>query len=199
MNLISYRVAWALGLSVGCVAIGAAGIAACSSSSSGAGGSSADGSTGGGACSMPNSLTIACNPMYSAFIPGSTTHSFLVPAVVTGVSGTNVKLVGLDPTAVGFQADPQTGGTTITVLKPGTVTINAQIGDTLCGSALLSVTQETEDDWTAGNMRYNNGVGLINPYANMMMGGGDGGMPRGLAARRLPGPVGQRSEPARAG
>jgi hypothetical protein len=177
MNLISYRVAWALGLSVGCCAIGAVGIAACSSSSSGAGSSSPDGSTGGGACSMPNSLTIAFNPMYSAFIPGSTMHSFLVPAVVTGVSGTNVQWSASDPTAVGFQADPQTGGTTITVLKPGTVTINAQIGDTLCGSAPLNVTQETEDDWSAGNARYNNGVGLINPYANM--GTGDGGMPQG--------------------
>jgi len=176
MKLLSYRIAWAIGIGVGGCAIGAA-VAACSSSSSnagGTGGTSPDGSTAGGACSMPNSLTIAFNPMYSAFIPGSNVQTFLVPAVVKGVSGASVTWSASDMTAVGLQTDSSTGGTTITVLKPGTVTINAQIGSTLCGSALLTVTQNTEDDWTAGNMRYNNGVALINPY----MMGGDGGMPQ---------------------
>jgi hypothetical protein len=179
MKLHSYRIAWAVGISAAGISM-TAGFAACSSSSSPSSGnsSSPDGSTG--ACSNPNSLTIAFNPMYSAFIPGSTAHSFLVPAVVTGVSGANVQWSASDSTAVGFQNDPQTGGTTITVLKAGTVTINAQIGSDLCGSAPLTVTQETEDDWTAGNARYNNGVGLINPYAMLGDGGaGDAGIPQG--------------------
>jgi hypothetical protein len=113
--------------------------------------------------------------MYSAFIPGSTTHSFLVPAVVSGVSGATVKWSASDSTAVGFQPDPQTGGTTITILKPGTVTINAQIGTDLCGSAPLTVTSNTEADWTAGNARYNNGVTIVYPS----FGTSDGGMPQG--------------------
>jgi hypothetical protein len=175
MKLLSYRIAWAVGISVAGCAVGG-GISACSSSSSS--GASPDGSTvGGGTCSNPNSLNIAFNPMYSASIPGSTTHTFQVPAVVTGVSGANVVWSASDMTAVGLQPDPQTGGTTITVLKPGTVTINAQIGTDLCGSAPLTVTQATEDDWTAGNARYNNAQPLINPFA--MMGMGDGGIPQG--------------------
>jgi hypothetical protein len=178
MKLFSYGTAWALGVCVGASAIGA-GIAACSSSSSSSSGAPAGGG-GTGACTNANSLTIAFNPMYSAFIPGSTTHTFLVPAVVSGVSGANVQWSASDSTAVGFQADPQTGGTTITVLKPGNITINAQIGTDLCGSAPLNVTSETEADWMAGNARYNNGNGLINPFASMMA--GDGGMPQGPPA-----------------
>jgi hypothetical protein len=178
MKLLSYRIAWAVGISVVGCAVGG-GISACSSSSSSAGAPS-DAGGGGGTCSNPNSLTIAFNPMYSASIPGSTTHTFQVPAVVTGVSGANVVWSASDMTAVGLQPDPQTGGTTITVLKPGTVTINAQIGTDLCGSAPLTVTSATEDDWTAGNARYNNGQALINPFAGMMGGGGDGGIPQGV-------------------
>src|SRR5580698_1895622 len=180
MKLFSYRIAWAVGISVGASAIGG-GIAACSSSSSPSGASPDGGGSAGGSdnnCASPNSLVIAFNPMYSASIPGSTTHTFLVPAVVQGVSGTNVKWSESDSTAVMQQADPATGGTTITVLKPGTVTIFANINGQLCGQALLTVTQATEDDWTAGNARYNNGQGLINPFA-MMMGMGDGGVPMG--------------------
>jgi hypothetical protein len=179
MTLLSYRIAVALGVSAGGCALLGAGMAACSSSSSSGTPNSSPDAAGGGACSSPNSLTIAFNPMYSAFIPGSTTHTFLVPAVVKGVSGANVVWSASDSTAVGFQADPKTGGTTITILKPGSVQINAQIGTDLCGSAPLTVTSETEDDWTAGNARYNNNVGLINPYANRDGGAGDGGMPQG--------------------
>jgi hypothetical protein len=191
MKLLSYRIACVAGIGVGTCAIGAS-IAACGSSSSSAS-NSPDGSTGGGggggggSCSSPNSLTIAFSPMYSASIPGSTTHTFQVPAVVTGVSGANVVWSASDMTAVGLQADPATGGTMITVLKPGTVTINAAIGSSLCGSAQLVVTQATEDDWMAGNARYNNGQPLINPFA---MNGGDGGAPMGPPAGgfKVPGP-----------
>lgn len=177
MKLLSYRSAWVVGIGVGVCAIGAS-MAACSSSSSSGGSPSSDGSTG--TCTTPNSLQIIFSPMYSAFIPGSNTQTFLVPAVVgAGISGAAVTWSASDTTAVGLQADPQTGGETITVLKPGTVTINAQAGD-LCGSSVLNVTSNTEADWMAGNSRYNNGQGLINPFAMMM--GGDGGMPQGPPA-----------------
>jgi hypothetical protein len=99
--------------------------------------------------------------MYSASIPGSTIHAFQVPAVVVGVSGANVVWSASDMTAVGLQPDPETGGVMITVLKPGTVAINAQIG-VESWSAPLAVTSFTEADWMAGNARYNNDVGLIN-------------------------------------
>jgi hypothetical protein len=158
-----------------------AGLAACSSSSKASG--SGDGSAGSGSsgsCSMPNSLTIAFNPMYSAFVPGSNAQMFVVPAVVSGVSQAEVTWSASDPSAVGFMNDSTTGGTLITVLQipdSGTVTISAAIGTTLCGSAPLTITQNTEADWTAGNSRYNNGAGLINPFAMFMDGGADGAVP----------------------
>ena len=126
MKLLSYRIAWAVGISVAGCAIGG-GIAACSSSSS-SGGLARRIHRRRHLLASHRSLTIAFNPMYSASIPGSTTHTFQVPAVVTGVSGANVVWSASDTTAVGLQPDPQTGGTTITVLKPGTVTISAKIG-----------------------------------------------------------------------
>lgn len=175
MKLLSHRIAWAAGVALGgCAALGAS-VAACGSSNSGASGSP-DGSSGSSSCTTTNALTIAFNPMYSASIPGSTDHMFQVPAVVTGVSGAAVQWSVSDSTALQTQTDQSTGGTLITVLKPGTYRVNAQAGG-LCGSATLNVTSATEDDWMAGNMRYNNGVALINPFANMM--GGDGGIPMG--------------------
>jgi hypothetical protein len=178
MKLLSYRIAWVVGIGAAGCAVGA-GIAACGSSSSGSSGNSGSSfDASSGTCSHPNSIQILFNPMYSAFIPGSNLQSFQVPAIVQGVSGANVVWSSSDSTAAMLQPDPQTGGTTITVLKPGTVTINAVIGSDLCGSAPLTVTSNTEADWMAGNARYNNGTALINPFA-MMMGGGDGGMPQG--------------------
>jgi hypothetical protein len=176
MKLLSYRIAWAVGIGVGACAIGAV-VAACGSSSSG---SSADGGPGtpGGpnnSCTHPNALTIEFNPMYSASIPGSTAHNFQVPAIVTGVSGATVTWTTSDSTAATTQPDPATGGTTITVLKPGMVTVFANINGDLCGEAPLNVTSATEMDWQLGNARYNSGNTLINPFA--MMGMGDGGPP----------------------
>ena len=173
MKLLSHRSARLLGASVGCCAIGL-GVAACSSSSS-SGGSPDGTAPAAGTCPNP-SLTISFNPMYSAFISSTSQHSFLVPAIVSGVSGATVTWGASDMSAVGFQADPSTGGTTITILKPGMVTITAAAGN-LCGAAPLNVTQATEDDWTTGNGRYNNDAGLINPFGGggMMMGPPPGG------------------------
>ena len=128
MKLLSYRIAWAVGIGVGACAIGA-GVGACGSSSSSSGGPSNNSTNGTlGNCTHPESLTIAYNPMYSASIPGSTAHTFQVPAVVSGVSGNNVVWSASDMTAVGLQPDSATGGIMITVLKPGTVKIFANIG-----------------------------------------------------------------------
>jgi hypothetical protein len=113
--------------------------------------------------------------MYSASIPGSTSHTFQVPAVVVGVSGFNVVWSASDMTAVGLQPDPATGGVMITVLKPGTFTINAQIG-VESWSAPLAVTSFTEADWMAGNERYNDGMPLGDPFAEA---GGPPGQPPG--------------------
>jgi len=184
MKLLSHRNARILGASVGCCAIGF-GISACGSSSSGG---SPDSSTGGpGACTTTNALTIAFNPMYSAFISSTSQHKFLVPAIVTGISGATVTWSASDPTAVDFTPDPMTGGTTITVHKSGPITITAQAGN-LCGSAPLTVTQNTEADWSAGNGRYNNSNGLMSPFG---MGRGDGGMPMGPPPNgfRVPSPT----------
>lgn len=176
MKLLSPRNARILGASVGYCAIGL-GIAACSSSSSGG---SPDGSTGGGGgggpCTNPT-LSIVFNPMYSAFISATSQHSFQIPAFVNGVSGATVQWSASDSSAARFQVDQSTGGTMITVLKSGPVTINATAG-TLCGSSVLNVTPSTEDDWTTGNARYNSDAGLINPFGGMggaMMGPPPGG------------------------
>lgn len=176
MKLLSYRIAWAVGIGVGACAIGAV-VAACGSSSSGGPANGGTSGTPGGSddnCTHPDSLTIEFNPMYSASIPGSTTHTFQVPAIVTGVSGANVTWTTSDTTAAMTQPDPNTGGTLITVLKPGNITVFANIGGSDCGKAPLNVTAATEADWMAGNARYNNGNALINPF---MMGMRDGGGP----------------------
>jgi hypothetical protein len=170
MKLLSHRNARILGASVGCCAIGF-GIAACSSSSSGGSPDGSSGGGGGGPCTNPT-LTIAFNPMYSAFISSDSMHKFKVPAIVTGVSGAAVTWSATDPTAADFSADPTTGGTIILVHKSGPITIQAQAGN-LCGVAPLNVTQNTDGDWMAGSNRYNNGNTLGNPFG----GGGDGGMP----------------------
>ena len=122
---------------------------------------------------MTNALTITFSPMYSAFISSTSQHSFVVPAIVTGLnlSAATVQWSASDPSAVDFAADQTTGGTTITVHKSGTVTIQAQVGN-LCGSAPLNVTQNTEADWMAGNDRYNNMNTVPNPFASA-----DGGPP----------------------
>ena len=175
MKLLRYRIAWAVGIGVGACAIGAI-VAACSSSSSPSGGGPGGSAVGGADnnCTHPNTQNIEFSPMYSASIPGSMMHSFQVPAIVTGVSNASVKWSASDSTAVGQQTDMTTGGTMITVLKPGDVTIYANIQGDLCGQATLHVTSSTEEDWMAGNMRYNNGNVLIDPFANR----GDAGMMR---------------------
>jgi len=178
MKLLSHRTGWIFGASAGLCAIGV-GAAACSSSSGNGASTNSEAGAGATTCtaSSPNSLQILFNPMYSAYISSMSQHTFVVPvAIGTGVSSATVTWSASDPTAVKFAPDPSTGGQLITVQKSGMVTIFASAGGgTLCGSAPLSVTQSTDDAWSAGNARYNNGIAMGNPFG----GGGDGGAPMG--------------------
>jgi hypothetical protein len=109
------------------------------------------------ACTGSGALEIHFAPMYAAFITDSKTHTFQVPAILTGATGTPTWTAS-DPAAVSFAPDPTTGGTMITVLSATPVVkITAQVGS-LCVSTQLNVTSATEADWQAGNARYNNGV-----------------------------------------
>jgi hypothetical protein len=101
-------------------------------------------------------LTIAFNPMYSAF---DGTHTFQVPAVVYG-SNSQVTWIA-DPTLVGVQADTERPNEIlITALKSGTTTIVAQSADGKCASSPLNITAALESDWEIGNARYNDGKSL---------------------------------------
>jgi hypothetical protein len=103
--------------------------------------------------------------MYSAFIPGSTAHTFQIPAVTD--DGNSATWSVSDSTQA--QLVPQTfgddPGVMITVEGVGTgttgeVTIFATESDGSCGAAVLGITSSTEDDWQIGNARYNDGVSL---------------------------------------
>jgi hypothetical protein len=101
-------------------------------------------------------LTIAFNPMYSAF---DGTHMFQIPAAVHG-SNSEVTW-SWDTSMVGVQAYAEAPNEImITVLKAGTTTIVAQSADGKCGSSPLSITAAHESDWEIGNARYNDGHSL---------------------------------------
>ena len=123
-----------------------------------------------------NDLNVVFSPMYSAYI--SSAHQFQVPAVVNGIAPSAVTWGASDKTMVGLAQDPTTGGTMITMLKPGTVSIIASAG-TLCGASTLTITAATEDDWAVGNARYNDGVVLTGRLPGLggpgRPGGGAGG------------------------
>jgi hypothetical protein len=129
-------------------------------------------SNAAGSCAH-NDITIAFSPMYTA-VDGI--HTFQVPAIVTGIAATAITWSASDPTMVGMQTDSTTGGVMITALKAGSVDIIATAG-TVCGVSKLTISQAVSDDWTAGDMRYNNGVVLVRPSRMGRDGGvGDGGM-----------------------
>jgi len=113
-------------------------------------------------CSDPTGLKLVFSPMYSAVIPGDDTHSFQLPVVVNGVSGSALTWRSSDPSAVLIQPDSLTGGVLLKMLSTATnpgapVTITANTS-TLCGSATLTITSGTTDDWSMGEARYNDGV-----------------------------------------
>jgi hypothetical protein len=116
-----------------------------------------DASTAMGSCPK-SAFKILFNPMYSAY---DGMHTFQLPAVVNDIDPTAVTIEwsASDPSMVALEPDPTTGGVMITMQKAGTVSIIASAGG-LCGSSLLTITDATPDDWTAGSDRYNDGVDL---------------------------------------
>jgi hypothetical protein len=137
-------------------------------------------STQPGSCPNPT-IPIVFSPMYSAFIPGSTAQTFAIPAVTADGNAATWSLS--DPTQGHLQLQSfESGG----VLAPGVlitvegtgndagqVTVVASEGSAGCGSAMLTLTQNTVDDWNIGNTRYNDGVSLHLGRPAM----GDGGPP----------------------
>jgi hypothetical protein len=124
-------------------------------------------STQPGSCPNPT-IPIVFAPMYSAFIPGSTAQTFAIPAVTT--DGNTATWSLSDPTQGNLQAQQfVTNGVTLSGVvitvegignDAGQVTVVATESDGTCGASVLTLTQNTEDDWNIGNARYNNGVAL---------------------------------------
>jgi hypothetical protein len=169
-----------------------AAVMACSSSSSngyGADGGGASGEGGGvGACANPT-VPIVFSPMYSAYIPNSTVgQTFAIPAIT--VDGNTATWTASDPSQVvlatqSFTVDGVSQpGVMITVNgtgdSQGHVSIYATESDGSCGVAVLTITQNSDNDWNNGTARYNNGNNLHLPTFD---GGGghshDGGVPEG--------------------
>jgi hypothetical protein len=98
--------------------------------------------------------------MYSAYITDdSNAHSFQLPVYVKGQDNSQVTWGVSDPSAIGCQTDPSTGGIMITVQKAANVTIVAQAGSQ-CGQSTLDVTSAMDAQWQRGNARYNSNVPL---------------------------------------
>lgn len=129
-------------------------------------------SAGGSATTGPcTGLTIAFAPdMYSAFIPGGM-HKFQLPVEAQGVSDASVTWTAGDPSLVDIEPNPG-GGQMLTMLNSGMTTITAKTTSGACAQSTLHITAATEDQWQAGNMRYNNG----NKLQQIMT---DGGIPTG--------------------
>lgn len=127
-----------------CTAVLCAALYACSSPD--ATGSSESAST-------DSELEIHFPKMYSAY---DGQHEFKIPAVVTGVK--KVKWSVSDPEVADIETQSD-GSAMITVRTAGTVTIIAKAGS-VRGEAPLTITESKDNEWEAGNQRYNNGTVL---------------------------------------
>ncbi len=139
-------------------------------------------STAAGSCPNPT-VGIVFSPMYSAFIPGSTLHTFQIPAITD--DGNTATWSVSDPTQAQLspQAFDTNPGVMITIQGVGTgstgdageigqLTVIATESNGACGSATLNITTAAESDWTIGDMRYNDGIALTLARPD---GGGFGG------------------------
>jgi hypothetical protein len=139
-------------------------------------------STTPGSCANPTVL-IDFSPMYSAYIPGSTLHSFQIPAITD--DGNQATWSVSDSTQAILAPESFNGspGVLITVIGSGTgsdggegalgqVTVIATEADGSCGTSVLTITSDSEMDWTIGSLRYNNDVTIT------VGGGGGGGIMR---------------------
>jgi hypothetical protein len=144
-----------------------------------------------GSCTNPT-IPIIFSPMYSAFIPNEDGGAivFKIPAITS--DGNSATWTFSD----GTQVEPQTEGIPIDTAgdtvpgvmiqvngvgagsagpeSTGTVTVIATETGGACGTAVLTITQNTQDDWATGNARYNDGVAI---HVGGAGGPGDGGRP----------------------
>lgn len=95
-------------------------------------------------------LKIAFNPMYSAF---EETHTYQVPAIVDGVPP-GVEWTASPADAVSIQKSAE-GAALFTMLKSGEVTITAKTPDGKSGTAKLTISPTTPEEWERGSKRYN--------------------------------------------
>ena len=147
-------------LAATCISVLASALYACS----GAG----DGSGSSESASTDAELEIHFDTMYSAF---DGQHDFKLPAVVTGVK--KVKWSVSDPSIASIETQSD-GSAMISVLKAGTVDIIAKAGS-ITGKAPLTITESQDNEWEAGNQRYNNGTVLQRPAPGTHPDGGGGG------------------------
>jgi hypothetical protein len=157
------------------------------------GASTADGpagivSTTPGSCANPT-VSIDFAPMYSAFIPGSTAHTFQIPAITD--DGNQATWSVSDSTQAVLAPESFNGspGVLITVTGVGAgsdggegalgqVTVVATESDGSCGTSVLTITSDSEMDWTIGDTRYNNDVVLTVTPPGGGMRAADGGFMR---------------------
>jgi len=111
-------------------------------------------------------LEIHFPQMYSAY---DGQHEFKIPAVVTGVKKVKWSVSDPEVADIDVQSD---GSAMITVRKAGSVKVIAKAGP-IRGEAPLTITESKDNEWEAGNVRYNNGTVLTRgPRGD---GGGGGG------------------------
>jgi|HubBroStandDraft_1064217.scaffolds.fasta_scaffold00552_10 hypothetical protein len=138
--------------------------------------------TSPGMCPTPT-VQIDFSPMYSAFVPGSTTHTFQIPAVTDDGNSATWSLSDSTQAQLVPQTFGDLPGVMITVEGVGTgttgeVTVYATESDGSCGASVLTITSATENDWQIGNARYNDGVSLSLARPDGGGGGGVGAGPR---------------------
>jgi len=127
----------------------------------GCGGDSGGGDTSGGneettgPVAQTGDLEIAFNPMYSGF---DGAHTYQIPVKALGVKNVTFTASNNDLVRIEKTAD----GAMITTKGAGEVTITGTAGG-LKGTAKLTITKYTPEEWEAGNKRYNEGEALKVP------------------------------------
>ncbi len=119
-----------------------------------------------GGSSIDDTLTLHFAPMYSAY---DGMHDFQLPVIVEE-DVTGVTFSASDPSMVDVSATAD--GAMLTMRKSGKVQIIATTPDGQRGSAVLTITAATPQDWQTGSDRYNNGIGLDGGTGRAVLGGG---------------------------
>ncbi len=127
--------------------------------------------TAPGSCANPT-VGIVFSPMYSAFIPGSTAHTFQIPAITDDGNAATWSISDSTQAQLVPEAFNGLPGVMITVQglgvgstgdagSIGQLTVVATESSGACGAATLNITAAAESDWNIGEMRYNDGVSLV--------------------------------------